>query len=99
MDVSRRCTIRRRANGPGTISTAINFAGQKPAFAWTWVVIGCFALICVATYLAFVSGERIVAFAKPGLIKVVTRLMGLIITVMSVQMVITGIDKAIEMYR
>ena len=83
--------------GPGTISTAMNFVGEGSSVLHIAVVIGMFALICIITYFCFVSGEKILLHFKKGVVKVITRLMGLIITIISVQMVIAGIRNAIKM--
>ncbi len=85
--------------GPGTISTAMNFAGEESSTLHIFVVIGVFALICIITYFCFVFGENILLHFKKGVVKVITRLMGLIITIISVQMVIAGIHNAIKVYQ
>ena len=82
--------------GPGTISTAMNFVGEGSVLHIV-VVIGMFALICIITYFCFIFGEKILLHFKKGVVKVITRLMGLIITIISVQMVIAGIHNAIKM--
>ncbi len=84
--------------GPGTISTAMNFVGASPDFAHILVVIIAFALLCLITYLMFISGERLIRFLGPGLLNVITRIMGLILAVIATQMVIGGIHGAKEMY-
>ena len=80
--------------GPGTIATAMNFAttGGLPEF---FVTVGTFGLLCLITYLFFLSGERIVGYIGDSGIKVVTRLMGLILAVIGVQMLIDGIGSAV----
>jgi multiple antibiotic resistance protein len=83
--------------GPGTISTAMNFVGEGSSILHIVVIIGVFALICIITYFCFVFGEKILLHFKKGVVKVITRLMGLIITIISVQMVIAGIHNAIKM--
>lgn len=83
--------------GPGTISTAMNFVGEGSSVLHIAVVIGMFALICIITYFCFIFGEKILLHFKKGVVKVITRLMGLIITIISVQMVIVGIHNAIKM--
>ncbi len=83
--------------GPGTISTAMNFVGEGSSILHIAIVIGVFALICIITYFCFVFGEKILLHFKKGVVKVITRLMGLIITIISVQMVIAGIHNAIKM--
>jgi multiple antibiotic resistance protein len=85
--------------GPGTISTAMNFVGEAPSVVNILIVIGVFALICLITYFCFVFGEVILSHFKKGVVKVITRLMGLIITIISVQMVIAGIHNAIKLYK
>jgi len=83
--------------GPGTISTALNFAGNGNPVHIA-VVLGAFAVICAATYIAFLSGEKLVQHMRPGVIKVVTRLMGLILMVIAAQMVMTGVSHGIHIH-
>jgi multiple antibiotic resistance protein len=85
--------------GPGTISTAMNFVGESSKILNITVVIIVFGLICFITYFCFVFGEKILSHMKKGVVKVITRLMGLIITIISVQMVIAGIHNAIKLYK
>ena len=60
------------------------------------MVLGAFAVICLATYVAFLLGERLVERLRPSIIKVVTRLMGVIITVIAIQMVMTGVSQGVH---
>ncbi len=85
--------------GPGTISTAMNFSGEDSSILHITVVVAAFAIICLITYFCFVFSENIMAHFKKGIVKVITRLMGLIITVISVQMVIAGVHNAINLYK
>lgn len=81
--------------GPGTIATAMNFASTGGAGEMA-VTLAAFALLCLITYLFFVSGGRLVeALGRSGL-NVVTRMMGLILAVIGVQMLIDGIAGAIK---
>ncbi len=81
--------------GPGTITTAINFAAGA-----TWPemarVLGALAAVCALTCVAFLGSEPLIKFLGQNAIKVVTRLMGLILAVIGVQMIITGIRGAIS---
>ena len=79
--------------GPGTIATAMNFAsgGGMSEFG---VTVGAFVLLCAITYIFFVSGERLVKYIGDNGIKVITRLMGLILAVIGVQMLIQGVGGA-----
>lgn len=81
--------------GPGTISSAMNFVGEGKSFVNTLLIITVFAVVCVITYFMFVISKKIADKLSPPLIKVVSRLMGLILTVIAVQMFINGIFKVI----
>ena len=55
------------------------------------------AVLCVLTYAFFVFGQNLVSFLGSGGLNVITRLMGLILAVIGVQMLIGGITGVIEM--
>lgn len=84
--------------GPGTISTALSFAGEHADRIYIAIVVLVFAIICLLTYIAFRSGERLTAVVRPSIIAVVTRLMGVIITVIAAQMVIEGVAGAVRQF-
>ncbi|MBN1341684.1 MAG: NAAT family transporter [Phycisphaerae bacterium] len=80
--------------GPGTIATGMSFAAPQASLGHALVVVIVlivFAIACAATYVCFVIGEKLVAWIGPGIIKVISRLMGLLLTVMAVQMVVLGV--------
>ncbi|EDY82778.1 conserved hypothetical protein TIGR00427 [Verrucomicrobiia bacterium DG1235] len=79
--------------GPGTISTAMNFsAGQ--GIEGMLVTILAFAILCGITYALFVFGGRFVKFIGPAALGAITRIMGLILAVIGIQMVIEGLREA-----
>lgn len=80
--------------GPGTIATAMSFTAEStlPEIVRT---LSALALVCALTCGAFVGSGALVAFLGQNAIKVVTRLMGLILAVIGVQMLITGIAGAV----
>jgi len=80
--------------GPGTISSALSFTATGSSPPHIAVVVLVFAFVCLLTFLAFIYSEKIMALVKPDLIKVVSRLMGLILTIIAVQMMILGIKGA-----
>ncbi len=82
--------------GPGTIATAMNFASTG-GIREMMVTIGAFAVLCLMTYEFFVSGQRLVKFLGSNGLSVITRIMGLILAVIGVQMLIDGITGAIKM--
>jgi multiple antibiotic resistance protein len=80
--------------GPGTIATAMNFASTGGVSEFI-VTVGAFLVLSIISYVFFVSGERLVKYIGDNGIKVVTRLMGLILAVIGVQMLIDGIGGAV----
>jgi multiple antibiotic resistance protein len=80
--------------GPGTIATAMNFAADStlPELA---LVLSALGLVCLLTLAAFLASDSLVSFLGQNAIKVVSRLMGLILAVIGVQMLIVGIRGAI----
>ena len=84
--------------GPGTISTAMNFVGIEKSILNVAMVIGIFAIMCLITWLLFLSARKISAKISPGMLKVVSRIMGLILAVIAVQMLINGIEGTIDIF-
>ena len=80
--------------GPGTIATAIHFS-TTGGISDVVVTIAAFFVLCVITFMFFISGERFVKYIGENGIKVVTRLMGLILAVIGVQMLIDGVGGAV----
>ncbi len=81
--------------GPGTIATAMNFASAGGVSEFI-VTVEAFFVLCVISYVFFVSGERFVNYIGHNGIKVVTRLMGLILAVIGMQMLILGVGGAVN---
>jgi multiple antibiotic resistance protein len=84
--------------GPGTIATAMDFASAGGVAEFV-VTVAAFLVLCVITYLFFVSGERFVKYIGDNGVKVITRLMGLILAVIGVQMLIHGIGGAVAEFQ
>jgi multiple antibiotic resistance protein len=76
--------------GPGTIATAMIFAG-KGGILELAITISAFAILCVITYAFFIFGEKFVTFIGVGALGVITRMMGLVLAVIGTQMVIEGV--------
>lgn len=80
--------------GPGVIITAMNFSSG--GFINMFITIIAFGLLCLITYFTFVFGKRIKEVLGVSLLKVITRMMGLILTVIGMQMLIEGVYAAIR---
>lgn len=76
--------------GPGAITTSMSYSAAKD-LTHLAVVIGIYALICYITYLLFIAGERIVKIIGTNVMMVITKMMGLILAVIGVQMFALGI--------
>lgn len=82
--------------GPGVIITAMNFsAGTFHNFLDTIIPFG---LLCIITYFFFVSGKRIKEIFGGSVLKVITKMMGLILTIIGVQILLNGIYSAVSEY-
>lgn len=80
--------------GPGTIATAMNYSAES-SFVEIVNVLIAFGLMCVITFIAFISGQWLAKVLGQNGIKVISRLMGLILAVVGAQMVIDGIRGAV----
>ncbi len=85
--------------GPGAISTAMNFVGYDvplSPFEKMGTVVVIYGISCLITLMLFIFGGRLVKYLGKSIIGVITRIMGLILVVISVQMVIGGIKLAFK---
>ncbi|MCW3465492.1 MarC family protein [Chitinophaga nivalis] len=76
--------------GPGTITTSMSYAAAKD-LTHLAIVMCMYGAICYITYLLFIAGERIVKVIGPNVMMVITKMMGLILAVIGVQMLALGI--------
>jgi multiple antibiotic resistance protein len=83
--------------GPGTIATAMNYASAGTVTEFV-VTVSAFFVLCMITYVFFVSGERLVKYIGDNGMKVITRLMGLILAVIGVQMLVEGAGGAVTAF-
>jgi multiple antibiotic resistance protein len=81
--------------GPGTIATAMSFSAGH-GFVDLLVTLGAFGLLCAISYFFFVFGQRLVDLIGESAVGVITRLMGLILAVIGVQMLIQGVTGAVR---
>jgi multiple antibiotic resistance protein len=83
--------------GPGTTSTAMGFAGDGNVVRVAMTLTAA-AIICAVSLIAFLFSARLMGFLGQSGLNVVSRLMGLIIAVIGVQMLMQGIYAAIAGY-
>jgi multiple antibiotic resistance protein len=80
--------------GPGSITTALVLTSRAQTLAENLSILLAAAIILLASYLCFLYAERILALIKESSLRLLTRLMGLILTALAVQFVIQGIRAA-----
>ena len=84
--------------GPGTIATAMNYSASGDMLSIT-VTIAAFAILCAITLICFLFGPKLVDKLGESGISIVTRLMGLILTVIGMQMLIQGVHDAYQLFQ
>jgi multiple antibiotic resistance protein len=84
--------------GPGTIATAMNFVAEA-TLVHIFITISAFAFICVISYALFVSGEKLIRYIGDNAVNALTKMMGLILAVIGVQMFIEGAHGAIKSFQ
>lgn len=80
--------------GPGTITTALSLANgglQKQL-----ITVVAFALLCVITYLLLRSAKQIAGFLGENLMKIITKMMGLLLFSIGIQMIIVSVQTLLK---
>ena len=76
--------------GPGTIATAMNYS-MLGGWIEILTTISVFFVLCILTFFCFIFSSKILSLIGKSGLGIVTRLMGLILTVIGVQMLIVGL--------
>ncbi len=77
--------------GPGTIATVMELAAGTDLTMDSVAVFAAFVLVLIATYFIFYYASWINNRLSPGQLNVITRLMGLILSIIAVQMAAAGL--------
>lgn len=80
--------------GPGTITTALSLANGDLQNQLITVV--AFALLCVITYLLLRSAKQIASFLGENLMKIITKMMGLLLFSIGIQMIIVSVQTLLK---
>ena len=80
--------------GPGTISTALSLANG--GLQNQLITVVAFALLCVITYLLLRSAKQIAGFLGENLMKIITKMMGLLLFSIGIQMIIVSVQTLIK---
>jgi len=82
--------------GPGTIATAMNYSASGGLMGIV-ITVSVFAVMCIITFICFIFSSKIIAVIGQGALSIITRLMGLILAVIGIQMIVVGIAGAFKM--
>jgi len=85
--------------GPGSITTALVLTSRTQTLAETLTILLAVAIILLISYLCFRYANRILALIKESSLRLLTRIMGLILTALAVEFVIQGIRAAFPLLR
>ena len=80
--------------GPGSITTVLVLTSRARTPAESLSILAAAMIILVVTYLCFIFAERILALIKETSLRLLTRIMGLILTALAVQFIIQGLKSA-----
>ena len=80
--------------GPGTITTALSLANG--ALQNQLITVVAFALLCVITYLLLRSAKQIAGFLGENLMKIITKMMGLLLFSIGIQMIIVSVQTLLK---
>ncbi|WP_269617658.1 MarC family protein [Zhongshania sp. BJYM1] len=76
--------------GPGTIATAMNYSASGGMMG-ILTTVSVFAVLCLITFICFIFSSNILSVIGKSGLSIVTRLMGLILAVIGMQMFIVGV--------
>ena len=80
--------------GPGTITTALSLANG--GLQNQLITVLAFALLCVITYLLLRSAKQIAGFLGENLMKIITKMMGLLLFSIGIQMIIVSVQTLLK---
>lgn len=80
--------------GPGTITTALSLSNG--GLQNQLITVVAFALLCVITYLLLRSAKQIASFLGENLMKIITKMMGLLLFSIGIQMIIVSVQTLLK---
>lgn len=80
--------------GPGTITTALSLANG--GLQNQLITVVAFALLCVITYFLLRSAKQIAGFLGENLMKIITKMMGLLLFSIGIQMIIVSVQTLLK---
>jgi multiple antibiotic resistance protein len=85
--------------GPGSITTALVLTSRAQTLAENLTILLATLIILFISYVCFIYANRILALIKETSLRLLTRIMGLVLTALAVEFVILGIRTAFPLLR
>jgi multiple antibiotic resistance protein len=85
--------------GPGTLSTAVSFVGVGNKIENSIIIIFSSGIILTISYFVFISSTTLIEKIGKEALNVVTKIMGLLIASIGIQMIITSIEELFHNYK
>ncbi len=80
--------------GPGSITTALVLTSRAKTLVENLAILLAAIIILIITYVCFIYANQILALIKESSLRLLTRIMGLILTALAVQFIIQGLRAA-----
>jgi multiple antibiotic resistance protein len=80
--------------GPGSISSVMVLMSQNEDWPHAIVVVGAIAVASAVSFLVLAAADRVSSFLHETGIRILTRMMGLLLTAIAVQFVLNGLKDA-----
>lgn len=80
--------------GPGSISSVMVLMGQNPDWPHDIVVACAIAAVAAVSFLILAAADRVSSYLHETGIRILTRMMGLLLTAIAVQFVLNGLHDA-----
>jgi multiple antibiotic resistance protein len=79
-------------SGPGTITTVLLLANQAALdLSRTAILVAIIGAVFVIAWCVLYAGERIMARLGEGKVRIITRVLGIVLTALAVQYVLNGV--------
>jgi multiple antibiotic resistance protein len=80
--------------GPGAISSVMVLMSQNPDLPHASVIVGATAVAAGISFLVLSAADRVSSYLRETGIRILTRMMGLLLTAIAVQFVLNGLNDA-----
>jgi len=77
--------------GPGSISTVMVLMSGAPAWWYAIPILVAIAITAVASYLTLAAADRVRVYLGETGIRILTRMMGLLLTAIAIQFMLNGL--------